>query len=221
MKFSIATLSTLALASGASAFVPSSHTSFVVSSSTRLAATTASPPDTETETAATAEKAAAEKAVPPPLAPLTLWGDKITDIRKVQQEMKKKPLPEFAPEVSAKSLNIYGDAAAQLQYFHEHGMELKEKMEHHGAVIFRDFELMKTQDGFQQFYEAVGMLPCLDPLHSVSARPTVNGDKNSPVYEAVNKESRKNFFIGTYAYFSCSSGYFHHIDGLMDDAWYE
>jgi len=64
------------------------------------------------------------------------------------------------------------------------------------AVIFRDFDLMKTQDGFQDFYNALGMKVCLDPLHSVSARPTVDGKKNSPVYEAVNKESRKNFFIG-------------------------
>merc|ERR1719327_2537207 len=39
------------------------------------------------------------------------------------------------------------------------------------------------------------MNPCLDPLHSVSARPTIEG-KGSAVYEAVNKESRKNFFIG-------------------------
>jgi hypothetical protein len=57
---------------------------------------------------------------------------------------------------------------------------------------------MKTQDGFQEFYKALGMKVCLDPLHSVSARPTVDGQKNSPVYEAVNKESRKNFFIGEY-----------------------
>lgn len=43
------------------------------------------------------------------------------------------------------------------------------------------------------------MHPCLDPLHSVSARPTIEGSPNSKpsaVYEAVNKESRKNFFIG-------------------------
>ena len=77
-------------------------------------------------------------------------------------------------------------------------MELKTKMVENGAVIFRDFDLMKEQDGFVQFYEAVGMNTCLDPLHSVSARPTVDGTKNSPVYEAVNKESRKNFFIGEY-----------------------
>ena len=44
--------------------------------------------------------------------------------------------------------------------------------------------------------KALGMKTCLDPLHSVSARPTVDGSKDSPVYEAVNKESRKNFFIG-------------------------
>lgn len=69
-------------------------------------------------------------------------------------------------------------------------------MVENGAVIFRDFELMKEQAGFVQFYEAVGMKTCLDPLHSVSARPTVDGTKGSMVYEAVNKESRKNFFIG-------------------------
>ncbi len=65
-----------------------------------------------------------------------------------------------------------------------------------GAVIFRDFDLMKEQEGFVKFYETLGMKTCLDPLHSVSARPTVDGKKGSPVYEAVNKESRKNFFIG-------------------------
>ena len=69
-------------------------------------------------------------------------------------------------------------------------------MQDNAAVVLRDFDLMKTQEGFQQFYGIVGMKVCLDPLHSVSARPTVDGKKNSPVYEAVNKESRKNFFIG-------------------------
>lgn len=82
-------------------------------------------------------------------------------------------------------------------------MELKTKMVENGAVIFRDFDLMKEQDGFVQFYEAVGMNTCLDPLHSVSARPTVDGKKDSPVYEAVNKESRKNFFIGEYCIVLC------------------
>ena len=77
-------------------------------------------------------------------------------------------------------------------------MKLKQMMQDNAAVVLRDFDLMKSQDGFQQFYSILGMKVCLDPLHSVSARPTVDGKKNSPVYEAVNKESRKNFFIGKY-----------------------
>jgi len=134
---------------------------------------------------------------PPPLSPLTSWGDKLSDIRKVQQEYKQQPLPEFAPTVSAKELGLT-TVEEQLQYVKDNAFDLKLKMEEGGAVIFRDWDLMKSQDGFQDFYKALGMHVCLDPLHSVSARPTVDGQKNSPVYEAVNKESRKNFFIGTY-----------------------
>lgn len=131
----------------------------------------------------------------PPLSPLTKWGDKLDDIRTLHAEMNSKPPPEFAPEVSAKALGLK-TPEEQLQYIKANAMPLKQKMQDCGAVIFRDFELMKSQDGFQDFYKALGMKVCLDPLHSVSARPTVDGKKNSPVYEAVNKESRKNFFIG-------------------------
>jgi len=135
-------------------------------------------------------------AVETPLAPLTIWGDKIEEIATTQQEYKKAKSPDFAPTVSAKELNLVGDKDAQLAYFKENAMELKTKMVENGAVVFRDFDIMKEQDGFVQFYSAIGMNTCLDPLHSVSARPTVDGKKDSPVYEAVNKESRKNFFIG-------------------------
>ena len=130
------------------------------------------------------------------MSPLTIWGNKISDIKELQQECRSKEALEFGPEISAKDLGLE-TAEQQLQYFQDNAMEIKQKMQDCGAVIFRDFELMKTQDGFQDFYNAVGMKVCLDPLHSVSARPTVDGKKGSPVYEAVNKESRKNFFIGT------------------------
>jgi hypothetical protein len=144
----------------------------------------------------------------PPLSPLTSWGEPIVDIRKAQQELRDRDLPEFAPTVSAvKDLGLAADdTVAQLSYVKEHAAELKTMMEEHGAVVFRDFDLMKSQDGFQDFYKALGMKVCLDPLHSVSARPTVDGKKNSPVYEAVNKESRKNFFIGT-----CTTNIYQHI----------
>jgi len=98
--------------------------------------------------------------------------------------------------VDAAALGIAGDKDAELAYFKENAYSLKKQMTEHGAVHLTNFELMKEQDGFVQFYSSIGMNPCLDPLHSVSARPTVDGKKNSPVYEAVNKESRKNFFIG-------------------------
>ncbi len=126
-----------------------------------------------------------------------MWGDKLENIRQLQEYSRKTPLPAFTTVVSAKDLQLTTSLAQQLDYVQTHRMELLQKMQDHAAVIFRDFDLMKTPDGFQQFYQALQMKPCLDPLHSVSARPTVDGTKNSPVYEAVNKESRKNFFIGT------------------------
>ena len=133
----------------------------------------------------------------PPLSPVTAWGQPIPNIRDVQASYRSTPAPEFAPTISAKDLGIdSSDTAAQLQYFRDNATAIKNQMEECGAVIFRDFDLMKEQDGFQAMYGALGMKVCLDPLHSVSARPTVDGQKNSPVYEAVNKESRKNFFIG-------------------------
>jgi len=131
-----------------------------------------------------------------PLAPLTLWGPQIGDIKETQQNFNKAKKPEFAPTISAKDLGIASDKEAQLSYLKENAFEIKKQMVENGAVIFRDFDLMKEQDGFVSFYETIGMKTCLDPLHSVSARPTVDGTKDSPVYEAVNKESRKNFFIG-------------------------
>jgi len=140
----------------------------------------------------------AETLEQPPLAPLTLWGDEINDIASVQKQYRDTEAPEFAPTIHATDdLNLAADdVEGQLAYVKENAMEIKRKMEENGAVIFRGFDLMKSQEGFVKFYDAVGMKVCLDPLHSVSARPTVDGQKNSPVYEAVNKESRKNFFIG-------------------------
>mmetsp|Transcript_22516 Transcript_22516/g.45814 ORF Transcript_22516/g.45814 Transcript_22516/m.45814 type:complete len:334 (+) Transcript_22516:145-1146(+) len=133
----------------------------------------------------------------PPLAPLTVWGDRIPDILESQRQLRERSDMEFAPTIKSCDIGLArDDTKGQLAYVKENAMEIKQKMVDKGAVIFREFDLMKTQEGFVQFYEALGMKTCLDPLHSVSARPTVDGNKNSPVYEAVNKESRKNFFIG-------------------------
>lgn len=174
-KFSVFAVAAVTLSSVVTAFAPVSNGHVRVSSSSLSAASIESPL---------------------PLAPLTQWGEQVPNILKLQNELKQQSLPNFAPTVSAKQLGLE-TAEDQLQYFKDNAFDLKMKMQEGGAVIFRDFDLMKTQEGFQEFYNALGMKVCLDPLHSVSARPTVDGKKNSPVYEAVNKESRKNFFIGT------------------------
>jgi hypothetical protein len=133
-----------------------------------------------------------------PLAPLTVWGERIPDIIESQRALKSRSEEiVFAPTIRSSDLGLSrDDVVGQLSYFRNNAYEIKKTMVTNGAVIFRDFDLMKEQSGFVQFYETLGMKVCLDPLHSVSARPTVDGTKNSPVYEAVNKESRKNFFIG-------------------------
>ncbi|KAL7509140.1 hypothetical protein ACHAXN_006536 [Cyclotella atomus] len=144
----------------------------------------------------TIQRASHLRATDTPLAPFTQWGSPIPDILSSHQQLQSKPL-EFAPTIRSSEIGLKSDdVEGQLEYVRKNKDEIKQKMVDCGAVIFREFDLMKEQEGFVKFYEALGMKTCLDPLHSVSARPTVDGTKNSPVYEAVNKESRKNFFIG-------------------------
>lgn len=184
VKFSVPSIA-LAIGAGMSstaAFAPAAPVS-VRSRPTALCMSSSSSSSTTTTTS--------------PLAPLTIWGDKIPNIIESQKELKSRNNMEFAPVIKTSDIGLSpGDTDAQLAYVEEHAMEIKQMMVDSGAVIFREFDLMKEQAGFVKFYEALGMRTCLDPLHSVSARPTVDGNKNSPVYEAVNKESRKNFFIG-------------------------
>tara|TARA_B110001450_G_C17593808_1_gene469996 strand:+ start:158 stop:703 length:546 start_codon:yes stop_codon:yes gene_type:complete len=176
----LSVLSLAAFATNASAFVTSNN-----------------PRANNLPVAPLSSSAAAVPVIETPPSPLTAWGEEISDIKSLQEEFRRQELPEFAPEILFDDAGIEpNNKDAQLAYFEEHALEIKRKMQNHGAVILRGFDLMKEQDGFQQFYNAIGMKICQDPLQSVSARPTADGKKDSPVYEAVNKESRKNFFIG-------------------------
>lgn len=123
--------------------------------------------------------------------PFTVWGQKDIDMSKVEANFKPMPLElQFSTELP----DAAGDALAQEQYFVKNRLAILEKLKDHGAVIFRGFELMKEPEGFQAFYEAMQLDPCVDPLHSVSARDMVS--KKGGIYEAVNKESRQRFFVG-------------------------
>jgi len=53
---------------------------------------------------------------------------------------------------------------------------------------------MKTEAGFRQFYEAVGLDPCLDPIHTSGLRAFAS--QSDALYEEVNKESLAQHYIG-------------------------
>ena len=102
---------------------------------------------------------------------------------------------DFAPEwVKADLMSADATVEEELAYFRGLKANAKALLHKNGAIILRGFDLMKTPDGFQAFYLAMGMEPCDDPLQSVAARDAVNKDKG--LYEAVNKESRSKYFVG-------------------------
>ena len=62
---------------------------------------------------------------------------------------------------------------------------LRSQLQAHGAIWFRNFESTKQPDGFREFYEALQLNPCLDPIHTSGLRAME--EKKHAVYEAVNK----------------------------------
>merc|ERR1719222_295417 len=67
-------------------------------------------------------------------------------------------------------------------------------LQDHGAIWFRNFELMKNPEGFRTFFESLQLNPCLDPIHTSGLREMVG--KKDAVYEAVNKPSLAQHFVG-------------------------
>lgn len=122
--------------------------------------------------------------------PFMEYGTKDVDIAKERSTMVEETCPlevQMPPQLA-------GDEAGQLAYFRENIPQIYADMKKHGAVVFRGFELSKEAGGFKEVVDALELERCEDPLHSVAARPMYNKDKG--VYEAVNKASRANFYIG-------------------------
>jgi hypothetical protein len=183
------------------------------STTTRFVSTLESPPTSTSTTTTTATSTSTPKKDDKdiPLAPLTQWGEPYDDIVQIQKAAQQQTLPEFSYEIDAVHVlpadSTTGSTSREeieLQYLQDHRLDIIQKMQDHGCVIFRNFTLMTTPQGFTNFYQTLQMHVCCDPLHTVSARPTIAtsaatsaaNNKKSPIYEAVNKESRKNFFIG-------------------------
>eukprot|EP00587_Corethron_hystrix_P010580 CAMPEP_0113305314 /NCGR_PEP_ID=MMETSP0010_2-20120614/4983_1 /TAXON_ID=216773 ORGANISM="Corethron hystrix, Strain 308" /NCGR_SAMPLE_ID=MMETSP0010_2 /ASSEMBLY_ACC=CAM_ASM_000155 /LENGTH=131 /DNA_ID=CAMNT_0000159693 /DNA_START=33 /DNA_END=428 /DNA_ORIENTATION=- /assembly_acc=CAM_ASM_000155 len=68
---------------------------------------TLSPPKTEP----------VETNTPPPLAPLTIWGDEIAEIAEVQAKYRKLPRPEFPKRIDAGKVRFRSVSAAFPQRF--------------------------------------------------------------------------------------------------------
>ena len=119
-----------------------------------------------------------------PKCPITKWDSSGIDLKQLQPPARTIPL-ELRPD---------GDAASELQMLTDKREEILAQLETGGAIWMRDFELTKTKEGFQKFYETLQLEPCQDPLASVGARAVV--DKKGAMYEAVNKPSRAKFFVG-------------------------
>ena len=73
-----------------------------------------------------------------------------------------------------------------INYFIQYRNEIRAELLKHGAIWFRGFDLMQTVSGFRNMYEALGLDPCLDPLHSSGLRKFAS--ERDAIYEEVTKK---------------------------------
>ena len=86
------------------------------------------------------------------------------------------------------------DNAKGAQYFETNREKIRADLLKHGAVWLRGFDLMKSFKGHREMYEALGLEPCLDPLHSSGLRKFAS--ERDAIYEEVNKPSLRGHYIG-------------------------
>ena len=117
-------------------------------------------------------------------------------------------MPHCPLEIRATSANNKAGA----DYFAQNKDKIRAELLKYGAIWFRGFDLMKNVAGYRQMYEALGLEPCLDPLHSSGLRKFTS--ERDAIYEEVNKPSLRQHYIGlhnesttkrtaTYAAFVC------------------
>lgn len=69
------------------------------------------------------------------------------------------------------------------EYFSKNQDMIRKELLKYGAIWFRGFDLMKSVAGHREMYEALGMDPCLDPLHSSGLRKFTS--ERDALYEEV------------------------------------
>mmetsp|Transcript_5525 Transcript_5525/g.8035 ORF Transcript_5525/g.8035 Transcript_5525/m.8035 type:complete len:458 (+) Transcript_5525:268-1641(+) len=120
--------------------------------------------------------------------PLTRWDSEGIDVVKAQREAAK--MPHCPLEVRATD----ADNAMGAAYFEKNRDKLRANLLKYGAIWFRGFDLMQSVNGYREMHEAMGMDPCLDPLHSSGLRKFAS--ERDALYEEVNKPSLRGHYIG-------------------------
>jgi len=124
-----------------------------------------------------------------PDCPTTIWRADDIDVDNLPEVSGTAPLVIDALELKEKLQN-----GSEVEYFAQQHDAIMEQLQQHGAILFRNFELMKDAAGFRSMYEALQLNPCLDPIHTSGLREMV--EKKDAVYEAVNKPSLAQHFVG-------------------------
>ncbi len=85
------------------------------------------------------------------------------------------------------------------EYFVKNKDKIRAELLKYGAVWFRGFDLMKGVAGHREMYEALGLEPCLDPLHSSGLRKFAS--ERDALYEEVRTTLRTKVFYPLHAEF--------------------
>lgn len=125
-----------------------------------------------------------------PDCPRTVWDSDGMDVAAEQDKLRAAALPACPLEIVATSEQNAQGAA----YFTEHGPRLRELLREHGTLWFKGFDLTRDEAGFRAFYEATGLSPCLDPIHTSGLRAFASA--KDAVYQEVNKQSLAGHYIG-------------------------
>merc|ERR1719183_244193 len=120
--------------------------------------------------------------------PLTRWDSEGIDVEKAQAEGAKQPHCPLEMKASD------ADNAMGAEYFSKNKEQIRADLLKYGAIWFRGFDLMKSVSGNREMHEALGLDPCLDPLHSSGLRKFAS--ERDALYEEVNKPSLRQHYIG-------------------------
>jgi hypothetical protein len=124
--------------------------------------------------------------------PLTRWNTNIQSIEIAQKEAKNvvEQSVSFPYEICADDkINDMGT-----EFFVKNKDEILHQLRLNGCVWLRGFKSLMNVSGYRKMWESLGLIPCLDPLHSSGLRKFANA--HDALYEEVNKPALRRHYIG-------------------------